>query len=852
MRGSDRTRLGKSSGGLHRLLEQHVAGQPDRIAVKGADGDLSWREFDRRATQIAHWLRERGIGPGARVAIFVERSTAMVTAIFGVLKSGAAYLPLDPANPEERLRLMLMDAKPAAVVTTQLLANRLGEGEWQVLYLENAAAEFASPEPALQSPKVAETDPAYLIYTSGSTGIPKGVLVSHGSVAHLLRATQPTFGFGPEDIWTMFHSCAFDLSVWELFGCLASGGTLIVPSDADVRSPIQFYDVLLRERVTVLNQTPSGMQLLLHAMEQTGRTAENLSLRLLVCGGEALPSVLAAKLLQWDVPLWNFYGPTEASVWATCGEVTRIAPDTSSIPIGRPIPGYSIHILDSDLRPVVDGGTGEIYIGGAGLALGYWNRPSLTEKRFLSLPLKGSSPPERVYKTGDLGRIRHGELEFCGRTDAQLKIRGFRIEPRDIEAALESHPAVDQAAIVAEGERLTAFIVAPSARVAVDEIRTFAQAKLPEYMVPARLVVVKELPLNTSGKVDRQALAAGSARPDSPRSGSADRLASQIQHLFEEAFRISPISPSDNFFELGGDSLMAACLCTEIEKLAGRELHPGFIYGAPTIEQLTELLRHNDVRASAPVRVVLQKSGNRPPLFCMNVGAANLSRFYRLARYLGPNQPSYGLLAPGSSGECVGALTIQSIAAAHLASIRTVQPHGPYHLAGISSGGVIAFEIAQQLWAQGEVVSMLAFLDATAGADAYHVVRNHLRVFLQLSVHERVSYLAKKASRVARKVSKTYRAVPLTAEAVRFQARMDQIHRSYMPKPYPGSAILFRAKESLLCFGDGGWGSIVRGGLEIREIPGDHTYLLDEPYIRTLAAGLSSCLHCDIPTSKAA
>jgi len=830
----------RSHACLHELFESWAERRPDAIALTFEGKELRWHELENRANRLANLLIDCAMGPGARVGILLHRSADTIVAILAVLKAGAAYVPFDSANPEERLSYMIEDSAISLLISRSILAEPLKKKLVELVCIDADATAIARQSAERPVSRVTASDLAYIIYTSGSTGKPKGVQITHRSVVHLIRATQPMFDFDQKDTWSLFHSCAFDLSVWEIFGCLASGGRLVIVPSSVGHSPSAFYDLLRREKVTVLNQTPAGIQMLLRWMEYEGHSPDSLSLRLLMCGGEALPTVLAEGLLQWKIPLWNFYGPTEATVWAACGRVEKIAHACTSVPIGPPIPSYQVELFNEKLEPVGHGEVGEIYITGPGLAVGYWNQPRLTAEKFIDLP-SANGKPHRVYKTGDLGRrAADGGIEFVGRLDQQVKIRGFRVEVGEIEALLQQHPAIGRCVVIVEADRIAAFILPrPGRMVSASELLAFAEAKLPGYMLPQRFVFIEKLPLTSNGKIDRRALSRSLYWRGELAELSGSDLPERIRDIFVRIFK-KPVGLKENFFELGGDSLLATCLCVEIERELGFGMRTGFLYEAPTAEKLAELIRRDCVSANLPPPVVLQEGGTRPPIFCMNVGAANLSSFHRLAHYLGKDLPSYGLVVPEFAYEARKEISVEVIASIHVAAIQNVQPTGPYFLAGVSSGGIVAFEVAQQLTAAGEEVALLAFLDASALSDDYHPVRSHIRVFRRLSWKERFAFIAKKIRRLLQKVDSTHRRVPLSPDATRFQGTMERVHRAYIPRPYYGRAVLFRARESLLCFDDGGWSQLVRGGLDIEEVPGDHTYLMENPYILPLADRMRS------------
>ncbi len=553
---------------LHRLFEAQAARRPGAAAASLGDDRLTYRELNERANRLARCLRRRGVGPEVLVGLCMDRSLDMLVAILAILKAGGAYVPLDPAYPRERQGFILDDARAGLLVTQRSLVEGLpGPGARAILIEEAERASAAeSGEDLDAGPPTGAA--AYVIYTSGSTGRPKGVPVSHANVARLFGATRPWFRFDETDVWTLFHSCAFDFSVWELWGALLHGGRVVVVPYEVSRSPDRFYELLRRERVTVLNQTPSGFRQLVR-VEEDGGGATDLALRYVIFGGEALePRTLAPWLARHgdDRPrLVNMYGITETTVHVTGRPLARSDLDRpASSFIGRPIPDLRVHLLDAHGQLVPVGVPGEVCVGGAGVARGYLNRPDLTAERFVPDPLSGP-PGARLYRSGDLARRSpDGDIEYLGRIDHQVKVRGFRVEPEEIEAALDSHPGVRDSVVVLReepgGDRRLAAYVVPAGKPApsIEDLRGFLKETLPEHMVPAHYVVLDALPLTSHGKVDRGALPAPdrgrpelTARYAPPRSDAERTLAA----IWSEVLGVADVGIHDNFFALGGDSI---------------------------------------------------------------------------------------------------------------------------------------------------------------------------------------------------------------------------------------------------------------------------------------------------------
>ncbi|HEX2315476.1 MAG TPA: amino acid adenylation domain-containing protein, partial [Thermomonospora sp.] len=576
---------GVASGTIPELFEAQVRRDPGAAAVTFEGVTVSYGEVNARANRLARVLRERGAGPERFVALALPRSIDLVVGVLAVLKSGAAYVPLDPDYPADRIAYMLEDSGPVLAVTTSDAAGVLPEGLPRVVLDGDDLTGYDADD--LTDVGLRPGHPAYVIYTSGSTGRPKGVVVPHQNVVRLLGSTQPWFDFGPGDVWTLFHSYAFDFSVWELWGALLHGGRLVVVPYLTSRSPEDFLRLLVEEKVTVLNQTPSAFYQLMAADRE--RPGSDLALRFVVFGGEALE---LGRLADWysrhadDAPvLVNMYGITETTV-----HVSHIALDAftcASSPgsvIGTGIPDLRLYVLDDRLRPVPPGVVGEVYVAGAGLARGYLNRPGLSAERFVADPF--GAPGTRMYRTGDLGRwLRDGRLEYLGRSDQQVQLRGFRIELGEVETTLVRHPSVTDAAVVVRDERLIAYVVG---EVDAAELRRFAGTSLPDHMVPAAVVSLEALPLTVNGKLDRAALPApdfaAKVSSRAPRTEKEEILAG----LFAEVLGLERVGVDDGFFDLGGDSIIAIQLVSRARQ-SGLVISPREVFQHQTVEELAAL-----------------------------------------------------------------------------------------------------------------------------------------------------------------------------------------------------------------------------------------------------------------------
>jgi amino acid adenylation domain-containing protein len=600
---------------IHQLFEEQVENNPEAVAVVSENEQLTYRELNTRANQLAHYLREQGVGPESLVGICVDRSLEMVVGLLGILKAGGAYVPLDPEYPTERLVFTLEDTRAPILLTQARLVEKLPALNARLVCLDRDWPQISEETEENPESKVTADNTAYVIYTSGTTGKPKGVMISHHNVSRLFRATEPWFLFSEADVWTVFHSCAFDFSVWELWGALLYGGRAVIVPYWISRSPEQFYELLYREQVTVLNQTPSAFRQLIQA-DQSVIDQPKLALRSVILGGEALDF---QTLQPWfdrhgdECPrLVNMYGITETTVHVTYRVVraSDIKPGIGSL-IGVPIPDLELFVLDKQGQLVPIGVPGELHIGGAGVGRGYLNRPQLTAERFLLNPF---SKTGKLYKTGDLARrLSTGEIEYLGRIDDQVKIRGFRIEPGEIEAVLSQHPALKETVVVAWEEvenpksesgnsksaipnsqcsvkRLVAYAVLKSGQTLdATEARLFLKRKLPEYMVPLAFVFLDSFPLTPNGKVNRKALPApDEKRPELQVSYVAPRnpVEEVLAGICAEVLKVEKVGIHDNFFEVGGHSLLATQVMARVRGAFQVDVPLRVLFEKPTIGEL--------------------------------------------------------------------------------------------------------------------------------------------------------------------------------------------------------------------------------------------------------------------------
>jgi amino acid adenylation domain-containing protein len=837
--------------GFHNQVEL----RPHAPAVTQREITLTYGQLDCRANALAQQLLALGVGPETLVGLMIDRNPDMVVGLLGILKTGAAYVPLDPAFPAERLSFMLSDAKPAVVVTQPGLRDCAPPGTPTILV--DGARTGVEAQSVARPPVVIEPwTRAYVIYTSGSTGRPKGVEITHGALANLLDSFATRPGMTSADVVLAHTTLSFDIAVIELWLPLFTGARIVLADPERGTDGRLISDLLARSGVTFVQATPALWRLVLDAGWQNGRGVTALS------GGEPLSRDLANALLATGADLWNVYGPTETTVWSSLWHVDAEGP----ILIGHPIRNTELYVLDADLNPVPAGEPGELCIGGAGLARGYLNHPALTADRFPRHPFSAARDA-RLYRTGDRARS-HGDagLECLGRLDLQIKIDGFRVEPGEVEAVLSGHDAVEQAIVCARerspgDRRLVAYVVhGSSAPPKQDELVALARAKLPAYMVPSAFVMLRNAPLTPSGKIDRESL----PRPDWRRA-SADAAAASLRtplqrrlaEMWRDILGISEVAPDDNFFDVGGRSRLGAQLFIRIETELGPRLPLATLFEAPTLAGLARAIEQsNQMSRLWRCLVPITPNGSGIPLFCVHPVGGNVLAYRDLARHLSP-VPCYGLQAVGLDGRAAPLATVEDMASRYIDEIRSVRPHGPYQLCGFSFGGLVAFEMAVRLRAQNEAVSLLALLDTdfpdcailAAWPGRSPLFRRRLYPFWQqLRRHGRSlrrlgprGYLRAGARSLAQRRSVGSRN-GARADSDRFTLLAERVRKAntraairYVPARYDGALTYFRAQHrSAPGHGEEVLNAIATHG-ELVDIEGGHSDLRLEPQVQIVA-----------------
>ena len=695
---------------LPQLFEEQVARTPAAIAAECQRSTLTYAELNLRANQIAHTLQSYGVGPDVVVAVRMERSLELLTCLLGIMKAGGAYLPLDTGLPMKRVSLMLETSGAALLVASRAFAKTIPDHRVRVIDLDSERKNIARQSQNNPRPGAKPGDLAYVIYTSGSTGKPKGVEIEHRALVNCLESMRREPGLTADDVLLSVTSLSFDIAGLELFLPLLAGATTLIATRDEAADGAWLSKQLEAGRVTVMQATPATWRMVLEA-----GWVGNPRLKIL-CGGEALPRDLAEALYARAGSVWNMYGPTETTIWST---VHKLVSGETPVSIGRPIENTQVYIFDSNLEPVPVGVPGELYIGGRGLARGYRHAPEATAARFIASPFLHGD--ERLYRTGDQARwLPDGRIDCLGRLDHQVKVRGFRIELGEIESTLSEYAEVKQCVVMVrqdspDEKRVVAYVVPHEGYVLQSgRIRHRLREQLPDYMVPAAVVQLTTLPLTPNGKIDRLALPPpGEEAPDgmSEAVRPRNRLELQLSAIWEQVLGVTPIGVRDNFFDLGGHSLLALQLFRAIEQTFGQRLPMSLLLQAPTIALLAEALGQAGCSIRWDSLVAIQPRGSRPPIFLVPGVGGNVLVFARLAKQLGQQQPVYGLQARGLDGEARPFTRVEEMAAHYVKEIRTVRPKGPYFIAGTCTGGVVAYEMAQQLVGQSEEV-MLAIMES--------------------------------------------------------------------------------------------------------------------------------------------
>jgi amino acid adenylation domain-containing protein len=850
---------------VHDLIREQARLAPERTAVVCGGDKISYGALVERVGHIAAVLRAKGARRGALVGIYLERSIDMVAAVLGVLEAGAAYVPMDPAFPAQRLGWMVEDAEIKIIVTESELAGLLPGQDAQAVCVD-ALPTHVPEEPSSERAKGG--DMAYVIFTSGSTGRPKGVQIEHRALLNFLLSMRTEPGLQRDDVLLAVTTLSFDIAGLELLLPLITGACVAIAPRAITGDGSKLAAEMSRVGASVMQATPVSWRLLI----ASGWKGDG-KLKALI-GGEAVSRELANELIARCGEVWNMYGPTETTIWSTTG---KLAAGDGPVSIGRPIGNTQVHIVNEHLQLQPVGVPGELLIGGDGLARGYLKREQLTAEKFIRNPFGDG----RLYRTGDLAKWRSdGTLECLGRLDFQVKLRGFRIELGEIESMLTKEAGFSQAVVVLKDELLVAYVAragdANEPAVEHEIVRQNLRKHLPEYMIPAVYVVMESFPLTPNGKIDRKALPApGDSVSSAPTKGyvpAKTESERRMVAIWERILRRSPIGVHDNFFELGGHSLLAVTLFAEIEKETGKKLPLATLFGHASVATLAPLLDDAGAQPQAWSSLVrIREGGTGSPLFCVHGAGGNVLLYRELAARLASGRPVYGLQSRGLDGKSKPLETIEEMARAYVSDIEQAGWTGPYCLAGYCLGGMIAFEMARLLRRSGAKVGLVAMLDTYNPAEANESSRLsmvieragfHASNLLQAGPRHLGKYVMEKIrvakdgelanllgmrSKEPEKQSDAGGEISHSRET-NFQIAVQQVNdlavTRYRPEPYDGRIVVFKPKVNYSGLSDPmmGWAKLGREGVEIEELPVNPHAMLVEPFVEHLAAALDKRL----------
>ncbi|HIG0328519.1 TPA: amino acid adenylation domain-containing protein [Legionella pneumophila] len=833
---------------IHQYFEEQVSKTPDEIAALFEGKSITYEELNRKANQLAHYLRSQGVKQDHLVGIALKRGLEMVIGILGILKSGGAYLPLDPNYPDERISYMLKDSKTNLLITDQEFIKKKPHGFTgksieinSFLNLNNLSSENLQ---AINNP----SDLAYIIYTSGTTGKPKGVAISHRSICNHMLWMKKEYAFKDKDVFLQKTPFSFDASVWEFFMPLLVGGKLVIaPNDAHT-SPNQMIRLIRENKVSVLQIVPSMLKELV-SNEEFGFCK---SLKHVFCGGEALfPETINAffKHNFSDAKLHNLYGPTEVTIDATAFTCTARDAKGDVSRIGKPIMNTKVYVLDTNMQPVPAGIMGELYISGDGLARGYLNNPEFTKQKFLSNPFSNNKN-DRLYKTGDLVKWdSNGILEYHGRCDNQIKIRGYRIEINEIESYLEKIPSIHQCIVKPEKNQdesmsLSAYLVLEkNSQISAVDIRTILKQNIPEYMIPARFYIVDKFFSTPSGKIDRKILPIPSKRLRSgnhyaPPNNSTEQV---LQNIWCSVLKIDNLGIYDDFFELGGNSLSAMNIISHIQEQFSLTLSIRTLFDFPTISSLAKEIENTCQQKTDCIYnqssenniIPLKTEGEKTPLFLVHPIGGSVFWYKLLGQYFDKDRPLYGIQDPGLDRNELIFSNLEEMASAYVNSIQAIQPNGPYLLGGASFGCTVAIEMAKQLEEKGEIVISIISLDGWA---FYPSLQNN-ELYFQEVMKEQNSRILKKYIENNVSNSKFLLELQWHRENMLTQYKMPIIKSKF---------ILFKAKKLTEMFQYNAslnwWENYTSQPIELHLTPGDHESMFYEPNIKVLADKLNDSL----------
>jgi aspartate racemase len=880
---------------IHQWFEVQVKRTPNNIAVSFENQQLTYQELNQRANQLAHYLQTLGVKPGVLVGLDVEPSLEMIVGLLGILKAGGTYVPIVPTSGQDSLAFILEDAQISFVLTQSSLLEKLSEYQAQVICLDSDWEAIALHTTENLSYYTTDQTLACVMYVSGCNGKPNGIAITHRNLVTHSLAISDTWELSQSDRLLLITSISCNTFIESLFPSWITGASVILQSQELQNSTAQFLPFIAQQEITVVNIPTSFWYELVKEPSVSVQTLPAI-LRLVMVGGE---KVSRSAYLTWvekvgqQVRWLNAYGSLETTLTATVYDpatATEASNTRSEIPIGKAIANTQIYILDRRLQPLPIGVTGEIYIRGIGVAPGYFNRPDLTSEKFIPNPFSSESGAY-LYRSGDLGRyLSDGNIELIGRLDNQTKIRGLRIELTEIETILGQYPGVQKTVVITKEDvpgdkHLVAYLVPKQGETFGNEqLLSFLQPKLPEHLFPSTFVIVDSLPLNANGQVDCKALLAlnpNNSEIEKTFATADHPLQLQLTEIWENVLGIQPIGITDNFFDLGGHSLLAVRLFSEIEKIAGKNLPLSILLQAPTIEQLANIVERErcstigvaatqtaDVNSETSIPwsslVAIQSNGSKPPFFCVHGLGGEVLRFRELALHLGADQPFYGLQPQGLDGKQLPHTRIEDMAAHYIQQIQTIQPHEPYLIGGYSSGGIIAYEMARQLFMQGKKVALLVLFDTYGSRQSESVplqkpAFRHWKSLLTIASNYVIEQVKGNTERLKYQIKEILwrfvfqfhrilaRPLPYSNRKLMVEEATRQALRKYVLQVYSGQVTVFRTEDGLVVGQQEsdpkmGWGELALGGVDIYDISGIHNSIFKEPHVQSVSEKMKACI----------
>ncbi|MBB5395405.1 amino acid adenylation domain-containing protein [Mucilaginibacter sp. AK015] len=853
---------------LHQIISETASKYPDSIALKFKNEALTYTQLNQKANQLAAMLIGNDVKPGDKVAVSLDRSVELVVSLLAIIKAGATYIPLDPDFPVNRISYMLEDSAAVVLVTSEAYKGQYTSTAKEIILddIWQGLENYTTADPDVS---VNGNDLVYILYTSGSTGQPKGVQIKHHNVVNFLCSMQKQPGLTAADKLLAVTTISFDIAGLELWLPLITGAQTVLAGAAEVKDGSALLDIIRKEKITVMQATPYTWRMMLEA----GWDTEKIKV---ICGGEALPIDLAARILGRASSLWNVYGPTETTIWSTLKEIKHT---DRAVSIGKPIDNTLVYILDKFQKPLMPGAAGGIYIGGEGVALGYLNQPQLTSEKFIADPFSAEGNA-KLYRTGDLGTFTaDGDLMYLSRIDAQVKIRGYRIETGEIEFNLSKENAIKQAVVIARADnngidKLVAYITLKDGvqktgeAELIQQWRTNLRASVPDYMVPDNFAIIDALPMTPNGKVDKKALAAQGIAVAETNHYVAPRtnVEKLVADIWKEFLGIEQVGIYDNFFELGGHSLIAVQVMAKIEKETGKRMPLAILFENSTVEKLSLMLEMDGRSVTWDSLVPIKPTGSKVPIYIVHGAGLNVLLFNALAKHMDADQPVYGLQAKGLNGVDEPLNRMEDIAAHYISAIRAHNPNGPYALAGYSFGGIIAYEMARQLEALNKEVRMLAMFDTYAyrtpyydpwlvkyvkrglyfGRKAWHSIT--FKDGFTKTLKKRATAIERGATRLLWKLKfgKKQEQTGFFGYANKIDEMNNIAQKHYKIQPYDISIELFRAEERSFYLDDYeymGWKPYALKGVNIHKVPGEHNTIFKEPNDKIFAKILQDCLN---------